>query len=100
VAGDLDHALAGRLGAAGVDLSRLFGPGLGPWEAWLRLRDHDGPRATLVDLYLLEAASRGIDPVRSPQPTGSGSRQPPARCHIPAALPFCPAAIVPGIRMR
>ena len=62
MAGDLDSALAERLSAAGVDLSLLFSPGLGPWEAWLRLRDHGGRKATLVDLYALEAASRGIGP--------------------------------------
>lgn len=59
---DLDQPLRERLSAAGVDLSALFGPGLGPWEAWLRLRDHDGRRATLIDLYELEAASRGLRP--------------------------------------
>jgi GrpB-like predicted nucleotidyltransferase (UPF0157 family) len=59
---DLDRALRERLSAAGVEVSGLFGPGLGPWQAWLRLRDHDGRRATLVDLYELEAASRGLRP--------------------------------------
>jgi GrpB-like predicted nucleotidyltransferase (UPF0157 family) len=62
MASDLDSSLAGRLDAAGVDLELLFSPRLGPWEAWLRLRDQYGPRATVVDLYALEAASRGIRP--------------------------------------
>jgi GrpB-like predicted nucleotidyltransferase (UPF0157 family) len=39
---------------------------MGSWEAWLRLRlrlrDHYGRRATLVDLYELEAASQGVRP--------------------------------------
>lgn len=56
----VDDTLAARLRAAGIEPSVLFGPGMGPWEAWLRLRQHWGPRATLVDLYTLEAASRGI----------------------------------------
>jgi GrpB-like predicted nucleotidyltransferase (UPF0157 family) len=59
---ELDDALRVRLQAAGVDVGGLFGLGMGPWEAWLRLRDHDGRRATLVDLYELEAASRGVRP--------------------------------------
>jgi hypothetical protein len=37
----------------------LFEPGLDPVQAWLRLRDHHGRRATLLDLYELEAASQG-----------------------------------------
>lgn len=59
---ELAQGLRERLGAAGVDPSGLFDPGPGPWEAWLRLRDHEGRRATLVDLYELEAASRGLRP--------------------------------------
>lgn len=35
---------------------------LDPWAVWLRLRDYCGRRATLVDLYELEAACRGIRP--------------------------------------
>lgn len=54
-----DDTLRERLRAAGVDPSALFGPGLDPWQAWLRLRDHYGRRATLLDLYELEAASQG-----------------------------------------
>ncbi len=59
---DLDEALRARLSAAGVNVSALFGPGLSPWEAWLRLHAHCGRRATLIDLYELEAASRGLRP--------------------------------------
>ena len=53
----VDDAPAARLRAAGIALSALFGPGLDSWEAWLRLRGHSGRRATLVDLYALEAAN-------------------------------------------
>jgi GrpB-like predicted nucleotidyltransferase (UPF0157 family) len=59
---DLDELLQARLRAAGVDLRALFGPDLGPWQAWLLLREHFGRRATVVDLYELEAASRGMRP--------------------------------------
>jgi GrpB-like predicted nucleotidyltransferase (UPF0157 family) len=59
---ELGDALRMRLQTAGVDVCALFGPGMGPWEAWLRLREHDGRRATLVDLYELEAASQGVRP--------------------------------------
>jgi GrpB-like predicted nucleotidyltransferase (UPF0157 family) len=59
---DLGQVLRARLSAAGIEVSALFGPGLSPWEVWLQLRDHDGRRATLVDLYELEAASRGLRP--------------------------------------
>jgi hypothetical protein len=40
----------------------MFAPGRGPWEVWLVLSDRWGRKATLVDLYELEAASRGIPP--------------------------------------
>lgn len=33
-----------------------------PWQVWLRLRAHSGRRATLVDLYELEAGRQGIRP--------------------------------------
>jgi GrpB-like predicted nucleotidyltransferase (UPF0157 family) len=56
---DLDDRLRERLRLAGVDPSVLFVPGLDPWQAWLRLRDHYGRRATLLDLYALEAATQG-----------------------------------------
>ena len=48
--------------AAGVDIPVLPGPVLDPWDAWLRLRAHSGRRATLVDLYELEAACQGVRP--------------------------------------
>jgi len=38
----------------------MFASGRGPWEVWLPLRERWGRRATLVDLYELEAAGRGI----------------------------------------
>jgi GrpB-like predicted nucleotidyltransferase (UPF0157 family) len=56
----LDDTLQRRLLAAGVDPAGLRGGALDPWEAWLRLRARWGRRATLVDLYELEAAVRGI----------------------------------------
>jgi GrpB-like predicted nucleotidyltransferase (UPF0157 family) len=59
---DLDDLLRARLRAAGVDLPASSRPDLGPWQAWLLLRGYLGRRATLVDLYELEAASRGIRP--------------------------------------
>jgi GrpB protein len=59
---DLDDLLRARLRAAGVDLPALFGRDLDPWQVWLFLREHLGRRATLVDLYELEAASRGMRP--------------------------------------
>lgn len=40
----------------------MFALERGPWDVWLLLRHHWGRRATLVDLYELEAASRGIRP--------------------------------------
>jgi hypothetical protein len=35
-------------------------PGTDPREAWLRLREAEGPRATVIDLYELVAAPRGL----------------------------------------
>ncbi len=58
----LSDGLQKRLRAAGVE----SGQGLDPWEAWLRLRAHGGRRATLVDLYELEAARQGIRPEELP----------------------------------
>jgi GrpB-like predicted nucleotidyltransferase (UPF0157 family) len=59
---ELGNDLRMRLQSAGVDVFSLFGPGIGPWEAWLRLHDHYGRRATLADLYELEAARQGVRP--------------------------------------
>lgn len=58
----LSDGLQKRLRAAGIDACDPSALGLDPWEAWLRLRAQNGRRATLVDLYELEAASRGIPP--------------------------------------
>jgi hypothetical protein len=58
VAGDISDGLRGRLRALGLDPLSMFAPGRGPWEVWLLLRDRWGRRATLVDLYELDAASR------------------------------------------
>jgi GrpB-like predicted nucleotidyltransferase (UPF0157 family) len=46
----------------GLDPRSIFAAGRGPWDVWLLLRDRWGPKATLVDLYELEAVSRGIKP--------------------------------------
>jgi GrpB-like predicted nucleotidyltransferase (UPF0157 family) len=47
-------SLEDRLAAAGVK------PGTDPLEAWRRLRAAEGPRATVIDLYDLVAAPRGL----------------------------------------
>lgn len=52
----LAHGLVERLAAAGI----AFDPAGDPAAAWARLSAHEGPRATLVDRYELEAAARGI----------------------------------------
>jgi GrpB-like predicted nucleotidyltransferase (UPF0157 family) len=48
------RSLRDRLSAIGVK------PGTEPVEAWRRLRQVEGPRATIIDLYELAARSRGI----------------------------------------
>jgi GrpB-like predicted nucleotidyltransferase (UPF0157 family) len=48
------RTLADRLAAAGIE-GRTD-----PMQAWRRLRDAEGRRATLIDLYQLVAASQGI----------------------------------------
>jgi GrpB-like predicted nucleotidyltransferase (UPF0157 family) len=62
VAGDISDVLQDRLRAVDLDPRSMFAPGRGPWEVWLLLRDRWGRRATLVYLYELEAACRGIPP--------------------------------------
>jgi GrpB-like predicted nucleotidyltransferase (UPF0157 family) len=62
VAGDISDVLRERLRAVNLDPRSMFAPGRGPWEVWLLLSDRWGRRATLVDLYELEAAARGIAP--------------------------------------
>ncbi len=52
----MDANLAERLRAAGVNPAAPGDPG----EAWHRLHRRFGPRATLLDRYALEAASRGV----------------------------------------
>jgi GrpB-like predicted nucleotidyltransferase (UPF0157 family) len=52
----LDPDLARRLRAAGVDPTALGDPR----EAFMRLHDRFGLRATLLDRYAIEAATRGI----------------------------------------
>jgi GrpB-like predicted nucleotidyltransferase (UPF0157 family) len=60
VAGAVSDGLRERLRAVGLDPLSMFAHGADPWEIWLLLRDRWGRRATLVDLYELEAADRGI----------------------------------------
>jgi GrpB protein len=49
-----ERTLADRLAAAGV------GDSAQPWAAWLQLRAAEGNRATVIDLYELVAAPRGL----------------------------------------
>ena len=53
---ELDPLLTERLRTVGLDPAS-FGE---PWDAWRRLRERFGPRATLIDRYALEAAHRGL----------------------------------------
>ena len=50
-----DRSLNERLAAAGV------ARGSAPVDAWRRLRQKEGPRATVIDLYDLAARPRGLD---------------------------------------
>jgi GrpB-like predicted nucleotidyltransferase (UPF0157 family) len=52
----VDRDLSERLRAVGIDPGDVGDPG----EAWRRLHDRYGLRATLLDRYALEAASRGV----------------------------------------
>jgi GrpB-like predicted nucleotidyltransferase (UPF0157 family) len=49
------------LAAAGAD------PGMAPLPAWRRLRETEGPRATVIDLYELVARPRGLAAHELPQ---------------------------------
>jgi GrpB-like predicted nucleotidyltransferase (UPF0157 family) len=60
VAGDISEVLRDRLRAVDLDPASMFSGGRGPWEVWLLLSERWGRRATLIDLYELEAAGRGI----------------------------------------
>jgi GrpB-like predicted nucleotidyltransferase (UPF0157 family) len=60
VADGADLGLTGWLRAAGIDPDALAAGTISPWHAWLMLRERWGRRATLVDLYELEAVARGI----------------------------------------
>jgi GrpB-like predicted nucleotidyltransferase (UPF0157 family) len=63
-----DDALAARLRLAGVDPVAPLRAEPDPWQIWLRLRKHCGQRATLLDLYLLEAIRQGVPPEALPAP--------------------------------
>jgi GrpB-like predicted nucleotidyltransferase (UPF0157 family) len=56
-----ERSLEARLAAAGVE------PGSDPQSAWRRLREAEGPRATVIDLYALVAGPRGLAPHELPQ---------------------------------
>ncbi len=64
---ELDPLLAERLRTVGLDPA-AFGE---PWDAWRRLRERFGPRATLIDRYALEAAQRGLRPEQLPAELGA-----------------------------
>ena len=55
-----DPSLTERLAAAGVE------PDADPQTAWRALRAAEGPRATVIDLYALVAAPRGLTPSQLP----------------------------------
>jgi GrpB-like predicted nucleotidyltransferase (UPF0157 family) len=55
-----DPSLTERLAAAGAD------PAADPQAAWRALRAAEGPRATVIDLYTLVAAPRGLAPHELP----------------------------------
>ena len=57
-ASHLDPSLAHRLAEVGLDPA-CFGD---PQQAWQRLHERFGRRATLIDRYALEAARRGVRP--------------------------------------
>lgn len=59
---ELSPGLRERLETVQLSAASLFGDGRGPWEIWLLLRDRWDQRATLVDLYELEAAAMGVHP--------------------------------------
>ena len=52
----MDEQLVSKLRGAGLE-PEAFGD---PSQAWLKLHDRYGTRATLLDRYALEAAARGI----------------------------------------
>lgn len=52
----MDADLASRLIEAGVDPSKIGDPE----QSWMRLHDHFGSRATLIDRYALDAEYRGV----------------------------------------
>jgi GrpB-like predicted nucleotidyltransferase (UPF0157 family) len=54
-------SLDARLAAAGADSET------DPMEAWRRLREKEGPRATVIDLYELAARPRGLEPHELPR---------------------------------
>ena len=58
----LSDGLQRRLHDAGIDFARPGGGVSEVFSVWLQLRAHCGRRATLVDLYELEAARRGVRP--------------------------------------
>ena len=57
-----DRSLAARLSAAGVPQDAT------PLDAWRRLREVEGPYATVIDLYGLVGRRRGLPPNELPLP--------------------------------
>ena len=78
VADGLSDGLRERLAGVGLDPGSILAPGCGPWEIWLLLRDRWDARATLIDLYELEAVSLGIKPeaLATSRPVTAESRSP------------------------
>jgi GrpB-like predicted nucleotidyltransferase (UPF0157 family) len=71
----MSGTLAARLRAAGVDPERPFADSAGPWDVWLRLWDRWHRRATLIDLYELEALRRGVAAAALPAADRSALRR-------------------------
>jgi GrpB-like predicted nucleotidyltransferase (UPF0157 family) len=62
----LPDELAARLRVVGIDPGVPLRNENGPWPVWLRLRERYGRRATLIDLYHLEAARQAVPPEALP----------------------------------
>jgi GrpB-like predicted nucleotidyltransferase (UPF0157 family) len=58
----LPDELAARLRVVGIDPGVPLRGENSPWPVWLRLRERYGRRATLIDLYHLEAARQAVPP--------------------------------------
>ena len=75
----MNPSLDRRLRAAGVDAEARLDPG----EAFARLHEREGQRATLLDRYALEAASRGVSVEDLPHALRAELQADVLRLHIP-----------------